>query len=263
MANSNYKTKYPIILVHGMMIKDLFFNHAFSAIKKALQKQGYKVFVAKLDGVGIIETNAELLKKQILNILAKEGVNKINIIAHSKGGLDSRYMVSKLNMEDYVASLTTLSTPHYGSKMSSKILEMPKFFACLINFFVNLFYKILGDKKPNLITVGKQLRHTEMAEFNNNVPNSPKVFYQSYSSKISEKQFCMKMPYKFSKQCENEETDGIVSLSSSKWGEYCGDMGNNANHLQMVGVYYGGKQMKNKILDFYCLLATELSNKGF
>ena len=43
---------------------------------------------------------------------------KIHIIAHSMGGLDSRYMISKLGMADRVLSLTTISTPHHGSPIA-------------------------------------------------------------------------------------------------------------------------------------------------
>ena len=41
---------------------------------------------------------------------------KVHVIAHSMGGLDARYMISRLGMEDRVLSLTTVGTPHRGSK---------------------------------------------------------------------------------------------------------------------------------------------------
>jgi triacylglycerol lipase len=40
------------------------------------------------------------------------------LIAHSMGGLDSRFMLSPANLDHlaaHVASLTTISTPHHGS----------------------------------------------------------------------------------------------------------------------------------------------------
>ena len=83
------KTKYPIILVHGVALKDYKFFKAFGHIEKTLQEQGYDVYTSETDGFGTIENNAEQLKKQVISIMEKHNVNKVNLIAHSKGGLDS------------------------------------------------------------------------------------------------------------------------------------------------------------------------------
>jgi triacylglycerol lipase len=40
----------------------------------------------------------------------------VNLMAHSMGGLDCRYLISKVRPEEYTPlSLTTFSTPHHGS----------------------------------------------------------------------------------------------------------------------------------------------------
>ena len=46
---------------------------------------------------------------------AQGDVGPVHILAHSLGGLDSRYMISKLDMAERVLSLTTLGTPHRGT----------------------------------------------------------------------------------------------------------------------------------------------------
>ena len=51
-------TRYPIILVHGIAIKDFLFIKSFGKIDKVLSKQGYKVYKSKIDGFGTIENNA-------------------------------------------------------------------------------------------------------------------------------------------------------------------------------------------------------------
>ena len=136
----DYNCKYPVVLVHGMMLKDFKLYRAFRKIKDVLKDNGVHVYVSNQDGVGSIENNAKQLKEEINEILKKENAEKVNIIAHSKGGIDSRYMISMLDMEDKVASLTTLSTPHHGSNMSRKLLTMPKWIASIIAFFTNSFY---------------------------------------------------------------------------------------------------------------------------
>ena len=108
-------TKYPIILVHGIVIKNFKHFRAFGKIEKELRQKGFIVYSSNIDGFGTIETNAQMLKEEILDILKKENVDKVNIIAHSKGGLDSKYMIENLEMEENVATLTTLCTPHRGT----------------------------------------------------------------------------------------------------------------------------------------------------
>ena len=133
-------TKYPIILVHGIAAKQLRIINAFGRIGQELEKEGYRVFVADTDGFGSIEHNAEQLKEYIHRIMLLTGAEKVNIIAHSKGGLDSKYMITNLGMEDNVASLTTLFTPHRGSIIASKIWDLPMPLKKLIGFFIDMFY---------------------------------------------------------------------------------------------------------------------------
>ena len=65
-------TKYPVVLVHGMMAKDFPFWHAFRGISDFLEKQNVTVYVTNQDGIGAITTNAQQLKAEILDILQKE-----------------------------------------------------------------------------------------------------------------------------------------------------------------------------------------------
>ena len=62
-------SRYPFILVHGVMLKDFKFLRAFGRIEKNLNEAGFKVYTAQTDGFGTIENNAEQLKKEILEIL--------------------------------------------------------------------------------------------------------------------------------------------------------------------------------------------------
>ena len=172
-------------------------------------------------------------------------------------------MISMLNMEDKVASLTTLSTPHHGSKLSRKLLTLPNWIKKLIAVFVNLFYKICKDEHPDILGVGKQLTDESMIEFNNKIINSEKVFYQSYSSSLnSNKMFVLKIPNAIMHKIENEDSDGMVSISSSKWGEYKGDMPEGIDHAKMVGAY-GTYNSLLTISKFYLNIIKELKEMNF
>lgn len=256
-------TKYPVLLVHGMMVKDFSLWPAFRGITDFLRKQNVTVYVSNQDGVGSVETNAAQLKQEIEEILEKENCNKVNIIAHSKGGVDSRYMISRLDMADRVASLTTLSTPHHGSGLSARLLEMPAFWAKTIAFFTDTFYKILGDKQPNILLLGQELTGHAMERFNEAVPNMPAVYYQSYSSTApGKKAFLRYIPYRISRYCEQDDTDGMVAVKSSQWGNYRGSMGTELDHFKMVGVYGTKKKLAGVGL-FYLHIIHELRDMGF
>ena len=256
------QTRYPIVLVHGMIAKDFRFWHAFRGIKEFLRAQDVTVYVTNQDGVGAVATNAAQLKDEIMEILQKEHCDKVNLIAHSKGGVDCRHMITHLDMGKHVASLTTLSSPHHGSKLSEKILKIPKFMAKIVAFFYNLFYRICGDKTPDMLQLGHDLTPEAMAQFNQNTPNVPCVFYQSYSSTVTKKDGITFIPCGITQRTEQGATDGLVSVSSSQWGEYQGDMGNNLDHFKMVGLY-GRKKKLADVGRFYLYITQQMQAKGF
>ena len=256
--------KYPVILVHGIVIKDFLFIKAFGKIENKLRKEGYLVFTSKTDGFGTIEDNASILKEQIEKILDKYQVDKVNIIAHSKGGLDSKYMIKHLNMEDKVASLTTLCTPHKGSKIADNILKLPKWIIKFLAFWINLFYRICKDKKPNCIEVAKQLSTINSIE-EETICFSNKVYCQSYSTtlKKSRDDFIMGIPLLFSKRFEKDYSDGLVSKESSKFENYRGDcLDESISHSEIID-YSLSKKKREKVRKFYIDLCKDLEEKGF
>ena len=92
MLNS-CKTKYPILMVHGMGFRDRKYLNYWGRIPKILKENGADIYYGHQDSNGSIETNAYVLKDTVVDILTGTGADKVNIIAHSKVGLDARYMV--------------------------------------------------------------------------------------------------------------------------------------------------------------------------
>ena len=257
-------TKYPIILAHGILLKEkgIFFR-SFSYIKKHLTAAGYRVYIAQTDGIGTIENNAAQLKKEIQEILEKEKTEKINIIGHSKGGLDSIYMLENLDMGDKVASLTTLCTPHQGSPVATTLLKMPKIFLYPLAFFYNVFYKCLKDENPDIIAVLKQLqvRETPFAEH----LKCEEGYCQSYSL-VMEKagdEFLMSVPFIMSKRYEKEDTDGMVSHTSAQFGEYKGVCLEESFSHHAIVCFAIGKKKREKVFAFYDDLCKDLAERGY
>ncbi|MCH5148998.1 MAG: hypothetical protein J1G05_06565 [Clostridiales bacterium] len=258
------QTKYPIVLVHGIALKEWKIFKSFGRIERTLREAGYKVYAANTDGFGSIENNAKQLKTQIEEILQKECTDKVNIIAHSKGGLDSKYMIKELGMAGSVASLTTLSTPHRGSRVASKIYSLPRWITRFIAFWINLWYRIFGDKHPDALTVCEQLQLTENDELDIlTVPDG--VYCQSYSATMekSRDDFLMSIPLYFSHRWGEEATDGLVSVESAKYAEYRGNcLDESLSHSEMVGLSLK-KKKRRRVYDFYLTLCRELSERGF
>ncbi|MBQ8296055.1 MAG: hypothetical protein IJX87_06460 [Clostridia bacterium] len=257
-------SRYPIVLAHGLMLRDIQFFKAFGRIEKILKTEGFVVYTADTDGVGTIENNAAQLAAFVEDILKKEGVDKVNIIAHSKGGLDTRYMIDRLGMGDKVASVTFLCTPHKGSQIATKLYKLPKWIKGFIAFWINVWYRIFGDKKPDVLEVCRQLQ-TAPDGVLEDADNSDGIFMQSFSStlKRSRDDFVMGIPLKFSRKYEKGESDGMVSVESSKFAEYRGNCTDGSvSHTEIVDFMVRRKK-KEKIYAFYVGICEELANRGF
>ncbi len=257
-------TKYPIILAHGIAAKQLRVLNAFGKIEQELKKEGHQVFVADTDGFGSIETNAEQLKRYIERVMSECNAEKVNIIGHSKGGLDAKYMITKLEMEDKVASLTTLCTPHKGSIIASKIWELPSPIKKICAFSIDSFYRIIcRDKHPDSMRACLQLRAVDESE--ETLQFSYKVYCQSYSASIKKAKDCfvMALPMKIHHRFEIIENDGLVSEESAQFGCYrgaCLDI--PVSHVQIIDLF-SKKSQKEKIYSFYKQLCCELSEMGY
>lgn len=262
MSDVTPKSKYPIVLVHGIVLKDVKFFKAFGRIEKKLKSEGYRVFTAKTDGFGKIETNAEQLQSYIDGLTISEKAEKVNIIAHSKGGLDSRYLIERLGFDDKIASLTTLCTPHKGSPIASFILRFPKWLLKFIAFWINLTYRIFGDKHPDALAVCEQLRLNTDAEFTD---FSDKIYCQSYSTVLdkSRDDFVMGIPLMFSKKLDSDKSDGLVTVESAKFGTYRGSaVDGSVSHSEIVD-FMAKKKKKERIYAFYSGICAELAAMGF
>lgn len=258
------KTKYPLLLIHGVAVKESKVVRSFGRIGKILREAGCLVYFADTDGFGTIEGNAEQLKEQVLDILKKENAEKINLIAHSKGGLDAKYMISRLGMADYVASLTTLSTPHRGSGVATWLYKLPLFVKKFIAFWLNFWYRLFGDLHPDALTVCRQLCNSPNLELDAlTVPEN--IFCQSYSSTLERYRddFLMSVPLFFSRRGGDGPSDGLVSVESAKFAAYRGDCLNESlSHSEMIG-YSLKKQNRHKVYDFYLALCAELAELGY
>jgi triacylglycerol lipase len=256
-------TKYPIILVHGIALRETKLIRAFGKIEHTLKEAGYDVYTASTDGFGTIESNAEQLKEIILGVIGTTGAKKVNIIAHSKGGLDSKHMIRELDMADKVASLTTLCTPHQGSAIATHLWNLPMWIKKVITFFINGFYKLIGDKNPDSMKVCEQLKKADGEAEEESL--SDKVYCQSYSTKLKSGKDCvlMAVPLTLYNYTEGIDNDGMVSEESAKFENYRGEcLDDSVSHTQIVD-FLAKRKNRRRILEFYVDLAKELGEMGY
>ena len=260
--------KYPVLLIHGAGFRDktLGFINYWGRIPKYLTKHGITVYYGGTDSWGSIEYNAEIIKNKILGIVQETGAEKVNIIAHSRGGLEVRYVIASLNMNNAVASLTTISTPHHGVKAMNIAVDTPDGLYKYISFFVNLWFKILGDKKPDFFTSSRQLSETFSIEFNKHNIDKENVYYQSYAAKM--KYFFGDPGFIIMKsfiQITDGDNDGLCPVESAQWGDFKGIITTQGvfgiSHAGIIDTY----RLKYKgvnIPEFYLGIVKELSAKG-
>src|SRR5580704_1011547 len=121
-----------IVLVHGILgFREKFGIEYFRNIAEHFREKGLKVIAPVLDPTQGIEYRGAQLRDQINAALSNGLIDpsqKTHIIAHSMGGLDSRWMLSPANpdrIQAPIRSLTTISTPHRGSPIAD-IVDSPE-----------------------------------------------------------------------------------------------------------------------------------------
>lgn len=146
-ASTYTKTRYPIVLVHGMSgfrsilgVLDYWYG-----IVDALRSGGATVYVTQASAFNTTEQRGEEVLKQVEDIVARTGCGKVNLIGHSHGGLDVRYVAAV--RPDLVASVTTIGTPHKGAALADFLrahLTPGGFDETVLATFANHFGFLLG-----------------------------------------------------------------------------------------------------------------------
>jgi triacylglycerol lipase len=249
--------------VHGIVAHDRGgIINFWGGIPEKLQENNIKVYFGNTDSWGSYESNAEILKATIDRILDETKSEKVNIIAHSKGGIDSRFMIWKYNYGDKVASLTTISTPHHGSEIADLIFEQD-IYSQIEKNVLEIFGYLYGDLNPDFYNVNLQLTTEKMKEFNENIEMDAEVYYQclytAMRSPFNDPLFFYSFLYL---KIIVGNNDGIVSERSARWGNNIRKIEGGISHADIIDL-----KMKKisgiNIPDIYMNIVKDLSEKGF
>jgi triacylglycerol lipase len=202
----------PIVLVHGVLgygrlhVGGSTFMSYWTNIPEALAAAGNRVLVPRLPPAASVADRAATLKE----FLEREAPGEaVHLIAHSMGGLDSRYLISRLGLAERVLSLTTLGTPHRGTAFADWGQRCVEPVLGPVLEWLGLPYEAFQD-----------LTTTACAAFNEQTPDAPNVRYFSAAA-----QFTLdwatphwQLPHRIITAAEGPN-DGLVSVRSARWGE--------------------------------------------
>jgi triacylglycerol lipase len=249
-------SRHPIVFCHGMLafsmlkmqIPDNY--NCFSILRQPLRDRGYRVFFPQVHPTSGVAERAAQLREQILRWTD----DPVNLIAHSMGGLDARYMTSQLGMADHVVSLTTVGTPHSGSYLADWFLTNYRKRVPLLLALEAFGFNVDGFKS---------CRPAICREFNVNTPDVPTVGYFSYGGDVPQSRLSpfLRRAWHILAQVEGPN-DGMVSVASARWGEYLGTV--HADHFAQTPdatFLRAGEDFDS--VGFFTRLVEDLARRGF
>ncbi|MDH6462411.1 triacylglycerol lipase [Micromonospora sp. A200] len=103
----------PVIVVGGLIGVSI----AYEPIAARLRADGFRVSIFQIPGLGFgdIRESARAFKTYVDQVRASTGAAKVDLVAHSEGGLVSRWYVKFLGGADVVGRYVSLGSPQQGT----------------------------------------------------------------------------------------------------------------------------------------------------
>lgn len=245
-------TQCPLVFCHGMLgysvikLRPIDLHNYFNGVRELLTERGFHVLMPQLGKTHSTEQRAEQLRQTI----GRWTSGPVNIVAHSMGGLDARFLISKLDMADRVVSLTTIASPHRGSYFADWFVER----------FDQRLPFLRGLEQFGLEVNGfRDCTREACRRFNESVIDSPKVRYFSYSAFQASRKMppVLRRSHSLIARVEGAN-DGLVSERSARWGEHVATL--RSDHIALVGDR-GPEYFDH--LAFFCRIVDDLVRHGF
>lgn len=297
-ADARLGPPYPVVLAHGFFGFEDFagvdFVTYFFGVKDDLEARGEPwIFTPAVDPFNDSEVRGEALLAHVERVLAQTGHAKLNIIGHSQGGLDARYVAHQ--RPDLIASVTTFATPHRGTPVADVVLGLidDSRFRQLVDRLVRIIGAPLWDASGAETSVFASLRQLStpgMAAFNTRYLDQPSVTYYSITGRSDHHDGgadCMVADappfigrYRrtldplepllvISEQIADGDSgnianDGLVRVFDARWGRFLGCV--PADHFDEIGQLFGDSPGRGNDFDhrlFYAELVSWLRARGF
>jgi len=113
----------PVVFVHGFL--DTWYTPWWGKMESHMKRLGllpdeiYAVNKGSVPGTTVKSPRryAELVGEKVEEVRDEHG-ERVNLLGHSMGGLDSRWYVEQMDGDEHVDTVVTLGTPHHGTLVS-------------------------------------------------------------------------------------------------------------------------------------------------
>jgi triacylglycerol lipase len=221
-ARKSAQPRYPVVLAHGFLGFDEIGVGArkhlyFRGVSPHLEAMGAQVYSPRVPAASTIAVRAQ----RLADLIQALPDPKVNIVAHSMGGLDARYAISQLGLGPRVASLTTIGTPHQGTPLANAGNAL---FGAISRMLRRFF---------DVVAVG-DLTSQGMAKFNAAVPDASGVAYASVVGRSGRlRTNPLLWPSHLYLAERSGANDGVVPARSQSWGEVIREV--EADHWAQIG----------------------------
>jgi len=152
-----------------------------------LKSEGADVLTPGKTAMADLDIRAQQQKSQILYWMAANGYGKVNIIGHSQGAIDTRYMISNLGMSTKVRIYTSLNGVNHGTPIADIGLGIipdwiEPFVAAVVNTIGGLLF---SDNQQDVIAMTNSLSRASAEAINAASPDKYGVKYYSYGSHMA------------------------------------------------------------------------------
>jgi triacylglycerol lipase len=224
-ASGRVGPRHPVVLLHGLLgFDELVLGPTrvayFRGLTERLRRAGADVHRPRVSRTAAIAARGAQLAARIEALPAK----RVNVIAHSMGGLDARWAIARLGLSERVASLVTIGTPHRGSPLADLGAGLGE----------KLGVRRVLDGLGMDVAAFQDLTTTRMAAFNRKVRDARGVWYASV---VAHADGWSTSPLLWATHrylsARAGPNDGLVPLASQAWGEVLLKL--EADHFAQIG----------------------------
>lgn len=233
------RLRHPVVLAHGVLGFDEIAiagrrHRYFRNIAERLAPLGAEFHHPRLPPAASVAVRAGALVSLVRELPGQ----RFNVIAHSMGGLDARFAISRLGLADRVASLVTIGAPHHGTPLAD--LAVSRVTARFLRFAA------MRDLGP-----------AALEKFNREVTDAPGV---AYCSVVAATDLAHTNPLLWPTHAYLTKrygpNDGLVPAASQRWGRVLREI--EADHWAQVGW-----SLKFDAAALYEEILRELAGLGF
>jgi triacylglycerol lipase len=243
------RLRHPLVLAHGLFGFDEIAvagvrNDYFRGLTDRLARHAHAVHRPRVAAAGSVAARAEELATCIRALPDR----RVNVVAHSMGGLDARYAIACLGLSAKVASLTTIGTPHLGTPLADLGTGLGE----------RLGLRTALERLGISVDAFYDLTTPRMTEFNRAVPDARGVAYASVVGAVRRKRRTnpLLLPGHLYLLAHGGDNDGLVPADSQRWGEVLCEI--DADHWAQIGW-----SRHFDAAAFYDGLLGELRGRGF